>query len=80
VQRLQEWIHRPTIAAENVGAEEGVQLFIRMLRDAGFQRTERLPWAAEVPPRSTRLIATTEEEGEATGLRLSVLALMAAGN
>src|SRR5207253_5286830 len=43
VQRLQEWIHQPTIAAEGVGGEEGVQLFLRMLRDAGFQRTERVP-------------------------------------
>src|SRR5437879_5012708 len=43
VQRLQEWIHQPTIAAEGVGGEEGVQLFIRMLRDAGFQRAERVP-------------------------------------
>src|SRR5207302_4758688 len=43
VQRLQEWIHQPTIAAEGVGGEEGVQLFLRMLRDAGFQRAERMP-------------------------------------
>ena len=43
VQRLQEWIHQPTIAAEGVGGEEGVQLFLRMLRDAGFQRAERIP-------------------------------------
>ena len=37
VQRLQEWIHQPTIAAEGVGGEEGVQHFIRLLRDAGFR-------------------------------------------
>src|SRR2546427_1498365 len=43
VQRLQEWIRQPTIAAEGVGGEEGVQLFLRMLRDAGFQRAERVP-------------------------------------
>jgi acetylornithine deacetylase/succinyl-diaminopimelate desuccinylase-like protein len=43
VQRLQEWIHQPTIAAEGVGGEEGVQLFLRMLRDAGFQRAEKVP-------------------------------------
>src|SRR2546421_11569950 len=42
VQRLQQWIHQPTIAAEGVGGEEGVQLFLRMLRDAGFQRAERV--------------------------------------
>src|SRR6266478_7465743 len=43
VQRLQEWIHQPTIAGEGIGGEEGVQLFLRMLRDAGFQRAERVP-------------------------------------
>ena len=43
VQRLQDWIHQPTIAAEGIGGEEGVQHFIRLLRDAGFQRAERMP-------------------------------------
>src|SRR5437016_5633835 len=43
VQRLQDWIHQPTIAAEGIGGEEGVQHFIRLLRDAGFQRAERVP-------------------------------------
>src|SRR5213595_3125451 len=43
VQRLQDWIHQPTIAAEGVGGEEGVQHFIRMLKDAGFQRADRVP-------------------------------------
>src|SRR5712664_3868032 len=43
VQRLQEWIHQPTIAAEGIGADEGVQHFIRLLKDAGFQRAERMP-------------------------------------
>src|SRR5437868_9963896 len=42
VQRLQEWIHQPTIAAEGVGGDEGVQHFIRLLRDAGFQRADRV--------------------------------------
>jgi acetylornithine deacetylase/succinyl-diaminopimelate desuccinylase-like protein len=42
VQRLQQWIHQPTIAAEGIGGEEGAQLFIRMLKDAGFQRAERV--------------------------------------
>src|SRR5919206_4684911 len=45
VQRLQQWIHQPTIAAEGIGGEEGVQLFIRMLKDAGFQRAERVQTA-----------------------------------
>ena len=43
LQRLQEWIHQPTIAAEGIGGEDGVQLFIRLLRDAGFQRAEHVP-------------------------------------
>src|SRR5437879_13768635 len=42
VQRLQDWIHQPTIAAEGVGGEEGVQHFIRLLRDAAFQRADRV--------------------------------------
>jgi len=43
VKRLQQWIAQPTIAAEKRGIEEGCDLFIRMLRDAGFQRAERIP-------------------------------------
>jgi acetylornithine deacetylase/succinyl-diaminopimelate desuccinylase-like protein len=43
VQRLQEWIRQPSIAAENRGVTEGCDLTMRMLRDAGFQRVERRP-------------------------------------
>src|SRR5262245_50250525 len=43
VQRLQEWIRQPSIAAENRGVTEGCQLTMRMLRDAGFQHVERRP-------------------------------------
>ena len=42
VRRIQQWIHQPSIAAENVGGEEGVQLMIELLRDAGFQRADRV--------------------------------------
>src|SRR5205085_2977063 len=42
VQRIQRWIRQPTIAAENVGSEEGVRLMIELLRDAGFQRADRI--------------------------------------
>src|SRR5438270_3884465 len=42
VQRIQHWIRQPTIAAENVGSEEGVRLMIELLRDAGFQRADRI--------------------------------------
>ena len=43
VQRLQKWIHQPSIAAENNGVVEGCELFIRMLRDAGFQSAVKVP-------------------------------------
>src|SRR3982751_2846976 len=43
VRRIQQWIQKPTIAAENLGGEDGVQLMIELLRDAGFQRAERVP-------------------------------------
>jgi acetylornithine deacetylase/succinyl-diaminopimelate desuccinylase-like protein len=43
VQRLQEWIRQPSIAAENRGVDEGCELTMRMLRDAGFQHVERRP-------------------------------------
>ena len=43
VKRLQEWIHQPSIAAENRGISEGCDLMIRMLREAGFGRAERVP-------------------------------------
>jgi acetylornithine deacetylase/succinyl-diaminopimelate desuccinylase-like protein len=43
VQRLQEWIKQPSIAAENRGMNEGCDLTMRMLRDAGFQQVTRVP-------------------------------------
>ena len=43
VERLRAWIHQPSIAAENRGMSEGCDLLIRMLKDAGFQRAERVP-------------------------------------
>jgi acetylornithine deacetylase/succinyl-diaminopimelate desuccinylase-like protein len=42
VQRLQNWIRQPAIAAENRGMSEGCDLMIRMLRDAGFDKAERV--------------------------------------
>ena len=42
IRRIQRWIRQPTIAAENVGGEEGVKLFIDLLREAGFQRPQRI--------------------------------------
>ena len=43
VQRLQDWIRNPTIAAEGLNTEEGCNYTMRLLRDAGFQHVERMP-------------------------------------
>ncbi|HYU32621.1 MAG TPA: M20/M25/M40 family metallo-hydrolase [Thermoanaerobaculia bacterium] len=43
VQRLQEWVRQPSIAAENRGMNEGCDLMMRMAREAGFQQVTRVP-------------------------------------
>src|SRR5216117_520769 len=43
VQRLQEWIRQPSIAAENRGVNEGCELTMRLLREAGFGQVTKLP-------------------------------------
>ncbi|MFY9558092.1 MAG: M20/M25/M40 family metallo-hydrolase [Blastocatellia bacterium] len=43
VQRLQEWIRQPSIAAENRGVNEGCDLMMRLLRDAGFAQVIKVP-------------------------------------
>lgn len=43
VRRLQEWIHQPSIAAENRGVNEGCDLTMRMLREAGFGEVTKIP-------------------------------------
>ena len=43
VRRIQEWIHQPTIAAENRGISEGCDLMMRLLRDTGFQQVTKVP-------------------------------------
>src|SRR6478752_2459914 len=43
VQRLQEWIRQPSIAAENRGMNEGCDLTMRFLRDAGFGTVTKVP-------------------------------------
>jgi acetylornithine deacetylase/succinyl-diaminopimelate desuccinylase-like protein len=43
VQRLQRWIHQPSIAAENRGVSEGCDLLRELLSEAGFQQTTRVP-------------------------------------
>lgn len=43
VERLQKWITLPSIAAEGLNTEEGAQRMIELLKEAGFQRAERVP-------------------------------------
>ena len=43
VSRLQEWIRQPSIAAENRGVNEGCELTMRMLREAGFSAVTKVP-------------------------------------
>jgi acetylornithine deacetylase/succinyl-diaminopimelate desuccinylase-like protein len=43
VQRLQDWIRNPTIAAEGRNVEEGCTHMMRLLGDAGFQGVQRMP-------------------------------------
>src|SRR5256712_3854734 len=43
VQRLQQWIRQPSIAAENRGVNEGCELTMRMLREAGFNQVKKVP-------------------------------------
>src|SRR4029078_6220990 len=43
VQRLQEWIRQPSIAAEKRGMEEGCEPSMRWAREAGFQSVARVP-------------------------------------
>jgi len=43
VERLQTWIRQPSIAAENRGMNEGCELMMQMLREAGFQSVNKVP-------------------------------------
>ena len=43
VQRMQTWMKQPSIAAENRGMNEGCELTMQMLRDAGFQQVTKDP-------------------------------------
>jgi len=45
VQQLQQWIRQPSIAAENRGMNEGCDLTMRMLREAGFDPVKKIPTA-----------------------------------
>ncbi len=43
VQRLQEWVRLPSIAAENRGMAEGCEHMMRLAQEAGFQSINRIP-------------------------------------
>jgi len=43
VARLQHWIQQPSIAAENRGMNEGCELTMHMLGDAGFEQVIKVP-------------------------------------
>lgn len=43
VKRLQEWIRHPTIAAEQLNVDSGADYMMRLARDAGFQKVEKVP-------------------------------------
>ena len=43
VKRIQRWIATPSVAAESLNSEEGVQIMIELLREAGFQSAVRVP-------------------------------------
>ena len=43
VKRLQTWIRQPSIAAENREVNEGCDLTMQMLGDAGFQSVTKVP-------------------------------------
>ena len=43
VKRLQDWIHQPSIAAENRGMTEGCQMMMDLLHDAGFTSVTKVP-------------------------------------
>jgi acetylornithine deacetylase/succinyl-diaminopimelate desuccinylase-like protein len=42
LERLRQWIGLPSIAAEGMNSEQGVQRMIELLADAGFQHAERV--------------------------------------
>jgi acetylornithine deacetylase/succinyl-diaminopimelate desuccinylase-like protein len=43
IQRLQDWVKQPSIAAENRGMAEGCALMMQLARAAGFQNVTRIP-------------------------------------
>src|SRR6266511_871483 len=42
VKRLQEWIRRPAIAAENRGFPDGADYMVQLAKEVGFQTATRI--------------------------------------
>ena len=42
IARLQHWVRNPSIAAEDRAMDEGCDLMMRMAREAGFQKAQRV--------------------------------------
>lgn len=43
IRRLQDWIRKPTVAAQGIGIDEGCEHMMALARDAGSQRVTRIP-------------------------------------
>ncbi len=43
VKRLQDWMRQPSIAAENRGMNEGCELMMELLKEAGFDHVAKVP-------------------------------------
>ena len=43
IKRLQNWIALPSIAAEDRNMQQGVQMMVDLLKDAGFQSAKVMP-------------------------------------
>jgi acetylornithine deacetylase/succinyl-diaminopimelate desuccinylase-like protein len=43
VERLQQWVKQPSIAAENRGMNEGCDMMMKLAKDAGFQTVSKIP-------------------------------------
>ncbi len=42
IRRLQDWIRKPSVAAQGLGMDEGCEHMMSLARDAGFQRATRI--------------------------------------
>jgi len=45
IERLQEWIRNPTVAAEGRNVEGGADHMMQLAQEAGFKRVEKVPTA-----------------------------------